>query len=255
MKRLTFTVPLLMLCGCMGLGPNAYNADHLDPDLGVLSGSIYDDFYHLKVRIILRKGYTEDVVLRVVGVPAFGPEWVVVVRKANNTYAVSCIVAEKPLTLTEIERTYADPKQIPKDLRDELPRDWREIGVQEASVSIQTNTAILLTRVWAAMLERVEYPRLNPFPQKNDFGSVRLDGENYYFSMFVKSHGDAAGTTWSPEPKTKTGRFVALAAQLRELVTANASERQTIENKIGREAQTLLEELQRSQPYPGRYRR
>ena len=242
MKKLTPLFLVLLLFGCATPTSRHHLDDHLEPDLGILSGSAQNDLYHLKIRVVLRDGFAAGVLLRMVCVPSFEPEWMVFLREDNGNYSIHKLVAQKHLWGTELERMYADPKKIPKEIREEIPPDWREVGVDETSAPIKETTARILATLWAAMLEDARYPHLAPYSENRSFFKVGLDGENYHFSMFVKNHGAAAGCVWSPEPTTKTGRLVEIAHQLASLSSAPTEQRLKIEEGIRNKAISLLHE-------------
>jgi hypothetical protein len=205
--------------------------DHLGPETGMLAE--YSE-YSLKMRTVLRKGFSRDVVLRAVCFPSFSSEWLVGIRKKDEEYSVFLLNPKKRVWNTELIKMYetGQIKEIAKTddgetvarpatnalacLKQEMPDDWRKIEVTETTAPIDNKTAELLAEVWSGMLLRVRHP------MESHNG---LDGVTYHFSMWVKNRGILSGTTWSPDPYSNPGMLANISYVMKTFVEAEPTER------------------------------
>ena len=177
----------LALVAAVLITANAAQAgEHLEPENGELSGGWPND-YHAAVRDTLVRGVHPGALL-VVTLPSFRPEWAAWVQSEPEPRACSCTV---PVPIWN----GADPSHPHVPAEAPAP----------SCAPLSSKVARAIRAGWIAMLRATRY-------EEDD--SLRFDGVAYHFSGFARGQGRLAGSTWSPDPNTDTGRLVELAEAL-----------------------------------------
>jgi hypothetical protein len=151
----------------------AFCQEHLEPEDGILSELDPIIEYNLTIRKCLLRQTDTTEMARLLCLPSLSPEWVVTVRRNDESqvWEVEVAVAEKRLWDCK------DPEKVP---------------ITRRLAPIDSTSAERIRKAWSAMLEGVRYPR--------DVGIRGLvqDGMVYHFSMFVDQVGVRAGR-WSDQ--------------------------------------------------------
>jgi hypothetical protein len=151
----------------------------------------------------------EDDVVRMIGRPAFTPEYAVGLRKLGNNagFRIVSLTLTKPLQYSE-PITMADNGQLQMP-----PLPWKR-KLNRCEMPIGNRLGERITEVWRKMLMRTRYSAQY---------TAGLDGATFEFSMFVRGLGPISGKVWLPERDSSTGTLVALADEMYDTCTKKKS--------------------------------
>jgi hypothetical protein len=188
---------------------NQEAADHefLRPEASPFDAIAKSDHYYRHVAAaLLEPGDDEHpVLLSVVCLPSFDPEWALRLLDKESGYSLILNRAE-----TQIYGSLWDPQPAAVAIR-------REQAILSQALAAELRVA------WRKMLRRVRHA------ERAVFGA---DGETYHFTCWERGMGCMAGRTWSPEPETAPGRLVALSHLLSRYVVADDEQRTGLSDEI-----------------------
>jgi hypothetical protein len=173
--------------------------DHLEPETSVLGGNTNNTQFDVTLREALDEIFASDIAIRMIGMPAFGPEYAIGLRKTapvNGTmHRISTLTLSKGHGIIE---------PLTVDKRGQLrppPLPWKR-NIKRCEVPIRDELGNRITEVWRKMLMRTRYSAQY---------TGGADGATFVFSMYVAGLGDVSGKVWIPERNSSTGTLVALA--------------------------------------------
>lgn len=169
------------------------DSNHLVPDVPYVLGV---DKYSICIKEVFKDGYTNNVILRTLVVPSFGPEYVVGLHKVKNNYYVFVQNANESIlhTISRVANSESacgsvsvdkNQREIPSPIADQLRAIWQK--------------EILKTRY-------AEHP------------SLIIDGTTYHFSMFAAKHGLIGGRTSIVKKGSLMESLTKLVTTLKEYV-------------------------------------
>jgi hypothetical protein len=201
--------------------------DHLEPDHAILEGPSFSDSYENDLRDKFKEAYERGVVLRMIALPSFIPEFAVGLRGSSSTYGlISAPYHIFTLTPAASIWTYqtinslklglgnmpardkmrkVQEQQIAKE-QASVPSDIRDLAVHRCETDISDSLGSRIITVWSKMLLRTHY---------SSRYTAGADGATYHFSMFLRGSGDMNGHVWLPRRDSATGNLVALADAMR----------------------------------------
>ena len=212
--RLVASLFSIFLCG------SAVAQDHLVPEHSLLSERFQSD-YESMVSTVLGAALDRDVPVRAIVIPSFQPEYAVGIKENKGSFTAFCRMPEQHLWLFQVlagmragrisseskEQTIADIRR----LEAELPKDYRDVKIRGRDLTISSELATRIARVWELMLRQTRHEYQS---------GIGFDGTTYHFSAWVQ-YQLMSGTVWSPEPTTLTGRLVQLTDTLKLLCIAS----------------------------------
>lgn len=186
------------------------------------------EHYQSTVKDVLREGFAPGVTLRVLVEPSFQPEYVVGLRAAPAggtevffaqpnrqiwTYELIDLMKHGRVGVMDMKGNNRAGQEV-RRLTDSLPANPRDLPLSHCAASVDRDVADAVTDAWTRMLSEV---------QPTDEPALGLDGTSYHFSQ-VTDGRTISGQTWSPEPKTRTGRLVALVEEMRFYCTSRSAD-------------------------------
>ena len=174
--------------------------------------------YHELIVEAFDRVYREDVRARAIVLPSFRSEYAVYVTENDGQYKIFRISPKLQLwgymTLSKMKKgksrilnergeAVIDVEGI-RRLEEKYPDDFRDVPILACDVDIDAELAASILGAWEAMLLDTAY--------RKSYGRG-LDGTSYHFSM-MKRPNRYAGQIWSPSPKSRTGKLVAVAGAM-----------------------------------------
>jgi hypothetical protein len=200
--------------------------DHLEPEASILGGDAFMSGYESLVQRTLKDAYGSDVVVRMVALPSFAPEYAVgLASKAQAgkaapyriiaanpavsmwTYVSIAMLKNGGVKILGDQNQKAQREEIAR-LEASVPRDPDDMKVNHCQADIADALAGRIVDVWRKMLLHTRYSVHN---------GNGLDGTTYHFGIAAPGTGQLAGKVWSPERETATGAFVQLADTMRAI--------------------------------------
>lgn len=220
-------VASILLCFSL----SAWADDYLDPEESLFSGDVngFIDEYDFQVVTYFKSTFVDGVILKVIVLPSFEPEYVVGIKKLGDGYVVFYDRSEVQLATYEFEfkRKKSELEKIKTDdpekhreklsiLMSQYPDNKFDAKHIVCEKPIDENLVKAIHFVWIEMLLRTQYSK------DSNMGRDRTDyhfsGVNYLFEdeqddlqVLMRFNGVYAGHVWSPEPKTKTGQLVEIS--------------------------------------------
>lgn len=190
-----------------------YDDDHLEPVDLYFNLSESDLEYAKNMREILFEKLEDKPEIRILVLPSFHPEYVLDIVEEKDP-------EEKVLYLNMAKDFIYDA---------ESGEDLEKISLYKFRVQIDKESFDLIYKLIQTAIYQARY-------NKPERSLIRVDGTNYYFSIY--DDGLKSGTVWSPSEESKMGRLVDVSQHLVKL---------TIESngtlKINEELQTKIELL------------
>jgi hypothetical protein len=228
----------VLLAGAASAQPDTIRRaeDHLEPDGSVLGGGAFMADYDTMLRNVLHEAYERDVVLRMVAMPSFIPEYAIGLRggKTIGKGDFKTVIAGPPYQIFGLSPvasvwTYQsiamlksgqtrmvgdNAQQLQKKeierAQASVPANPRDLQVNQCEIGISDGLGDRITQVWRKMLMQTRYP------QQYSGGA---DGATYHFSMFQRGVGDLSGHIWLPDRDSSTGTLVTLADEMYGICT------------------------------------
>jgi len=218
--------PISAALAALILIPPSQANEHLEPEYsqfaraGLPSTATSLRPYHETVISVLDSAFDPDVVMRLIAMPSFTPEYALGIREAEGTYKIFHLASRSQLwsyenlkTLREITEAGGFPGQN-ENLADAiaeyeylLPPDYHDVETDYCEIQIPPEVARNILGIWENMLLETRYGDQEP---------VGPDGTDYHFSMRA-SGVIMAGKVWSPDPQSKTGALVSLTETMTNL--------------------------------------
>jgi hypothetical protein len=205
---------------------SALAQDHLKPEGDPLT----QDEYHGKIREVFANVLRHDIIVQVLLVPSFQPEEIAGIRRSEKGFEA---FASKPsaqiwttFNIQEIEsgkERWLDergkpipPEKNPSlpDMKKRAPSDYRQIHVHTDTRPISDALTDRIRSIWEDMLLNARQPT-----DRN----LGTDGEDYHFSMRIRTRGTVSATIWSPSGG-KTLALVLLGEVLADYARGRADE-------------------------------
>jgi len=201
--------------------------DHLEPDGSILGGDAFMAGYELQVARKLKEAYGPGVVVRMVALPSFVPEYAVglaskaqygkrapyrifALAPAASLWTYQSIAMLKNGSVRELGNQNQSAEKAQKEeiarLESSVPRDPDDLKVNRCEIDINDALGNRIIEVWRKMLLRTHYPERN---------MMGLDGATYHFGIAAPGTGLLTGKIWSPQQDTANGTLVALADTMR----------------------------------------
>lgn len=165
-----------------GITTNVSAQDHLIPDIPYIIG-VND--YSIKLKDIFKKGFTENVLLRVLVLPSFSPEYMVGIRKTDISYEVFLIET------CYIIWGYKEHNEL------NICKDFSNgdaSNIRKSRKEITKQLSLRLVDVWKESLLNVKHMKKPP---------LILDGTHFHLSMFLQQYGNISGMLVSPDKNSK----------------------------------------------------
>lgn len=201
--------------------------DHLEPQNGIFAEEENSRGYFGNVRRVFAPAYASGVILRVVILPSFRPEFAVGLRETEKGVEAFDITASSHIWNLELLHDYEsgriicvdkDGKEIPLEknesyqkLKQRTPGDISKITPMTIAKPLpeplagEVALSERLKAVWKKALLDTRYPK--ELHRGND-------GSDYYFSMYVQDRGVVSGQIWSPDEHTRMGDLIHLVSQV-----------------------------------------
>lgn len=208
----------------MFLSSNLWAGDHLEPEESIYSGDFFLKDYESQLLTYFGEFYQNGVMLRLISIPSFSPEYALAIIKENNRYYVLHQKPERqlwsyqmelPFKLNQLDElnakgvvTVDEYENKLKEIAQSYPENPMEMPRVSCRKEINEKLTLDVHELWMKMLLQTKY---SPEP------SSGVDGQTYHFS--APMHGmvlNYAGKVWSPEPNTKTGLLVDISDLLVE---------------------------------------
>ena len=222
MKKIyQFAVILVLFCN-NGTLEAQKTSSHLLPVKGIFGIYDYQFEYYSKVRKVLFNGLTDKPEIRFQVMPSFTPESVLdIERDGGKCYLIYHICDKMIWNNTS----------------------WEEVEVIKFKSEIDSESVRLIKSLFEIATAQVRYPERIINPDGLEAITVRVDGENYYFSTYINDgHGVRAGTVWSPKKGSKMEKLVMIGNKLIELAKSE-KERVTFDTELKKSIENLIEEL------------
>ncbi len=158
--------------------------------------------YHLSIaRQLLPEIKRRPELAMVLCLPSFEPEWAIRIHGSEKVgFAATLTTATTQIWAA-------------------MHEDDVVVEVSRHDVELSIPIANQLRNIWCQMLREARY---------RASASGGVDGVSYHFQCFSMTQGFLCGRTWSPDPETTTGRFVALTETLREFTLAEPNHRASV---------------------------
>lgn len=198
----------------------AHATENLEPEDSQFSGEFMGGYTRLVLNY-LGAAYDEDVLVRLIGLPSFSPEYAVWLQKNGDRYHIAYESPEMQLwgyqmmplmeqgavqVMNDDGKFVKDEKGL-KELESKYPKNPEDIQRKSCKKEIDKDLADKIVYVWNEMLLGTQYPRGR---------TMGLDGETYHFSGRGNGYENYAGKVWSPNPDSKTGKLVEIAHLMTE---------------------------------------
>lgn len=180
--------------------------ENLAPDISYIVGA---DDYAFTLKSTFREGFNDEVVLRVIALPSFSPEYLAGVRKKHDkTY--EAFVIEPTISIWDVEskgkKSLGEEKQ-----KNKMPSttSFGKYPIQTITISKPISEALAnrLMKIWQEELLKVRY-------SKNT--SLIVDGTKFHFSMFLHGFGVISGNLVNSQSGTRMVGLSRLATALAE---------------------------------------
>ncbi len=166
--------------------PKLYAQDHLLPDNSSLSDTF--NSYHQMLHDVFHEAYERDVLIKVIVIPSFQPEYVVYMKRVGGRYSLVLLRSELILFRYENLRDLKSGRVKVYDLdgnesidyeaieaiERRYPKDYMDVTIMRDEISIDSELAQKMIDVWRTHLLKVKY---------NGKAAGYLDGISFYFSM------------------------------------------------------------------------
>ena len=221
-KIYQLTVILVLLCN-NGIVKAQQTSNHLMPVDGILGSYNYKFEYYLKIRKALFNGLTDNPEIRFLVMPTFSPEYVLDIEhdRGRNKYFIIYHICEENIWYDE---------------------NWEFLKVIKFKSEIDYESVKLIKSLFEIATSQVRYPERKINPDGSEILSIGLDGENYYFSVFIVGHGIRSGMVWTPNKGSKMEKLVTIGNMLIELVKTEKA-RVTLDTELKKSIENLIEEL------------
>jgi hypothetical protein len=223
----------LVLATVFTLCLTASAQDHLEPAKGILNQPEWEWSHAQRIREVLLKDAADYHLARMICLPAFHPEWVVTVVRAEakdfdapHSYYVEYVGLEKSLFRL---------------------KDFQGVTVKQSRAPLDHETAESLNKTWRRMLRTTRYPK-EP--------RLGADGVTYHFSRFLPMidrgqddplAGWEQGTIWSPDEESQCGELVAIGERLKAYAQARPERRERVRRDIRERVDKLRVRLDRAE--------
>jgi hypothetical protein len=206
--------------------------DHLEPEGSVLGGSASSLDYDIMLRDLLHDAYDSSVVLRMVGLPPFTPEYAVGLRSLKPfgegapyrifvltpnaqiwTYHNIAALKSGDVRVVSDTNNAARDKQI-AELQSSVPANPRDLKIGHCEIALSEALGNRIASVWRKMLMNTRYAA--------QFAGGS-DGIGLHFSMFVRGRGTLAGELVASRRNSATGTLAALANAMRDVCEKKAT--------------------------------
>lgn len=183
---------------------------HLEPETGILSAPTWKLQYDAKVRELLLNNLTGDPYAVLVCVPAFSPEWALIVHKPQQGWA-------------KVDVRRADAAIW------NAGRGPRTVGVSTQGSRISSETAEAVRTAWLTVLADTR-----PRTPHQGFAP---DATSFHFLAYQRGAGILAGQTASPSAASRPYGLVELGIALRNFIISGGTA--PPEEDIQRQARAL----------------
>jgi hypothetical protein len=220
--------------------------DHLEPEASVLGGTGFLSRYDGLVRELLRDAFDTSVDVRMIAMPAFGPEYAVGLRSFETigtgqfksirrgapyhifvlaprvqiwTYeSIAMLKSGQERELRWDHRNDNSQQDIQKkkiaELQAKVPADPHDLNMDRCETDISNVLGDRIVAVWRKMAMNTHYA--------GQF-QAGTDGASYHFAAFVPNSGQLAGQVWLPPRDSATGALVTLADTMRAVCEKKAT--------------------------------
>lgn len=208
----------ILLIAC--LFQYAYASENLEPEESQFSSEFLGGYTHL-VLSYLSSAYEDDVIVRLIGLPSFSPEYLLGIKEVEGKYSIFYespkmqlwgyqmmpMMEQGSVKVMNEEGEFVKDEEGLKELESQYPKDPLDIPRVSCNKNIEKTLANDIIFVWREMVYETKYPR-EP--------NMGLDGETYHFSAKMWGNVNYAGKVWSPPSDSKTGKLVAISELMYE---------------------------------------